>query len=276
MLDASGLMILAVTASNRGARPRKWPCFGSPNANRASMKALRRALLAAVAVLALTGASAPKDDAVFVLGALHALHDKEAGFGYDRLRHLILAADPDVILLEVTPEELEGRLETKGRPEYPRAIWPLLAQSPAIQALAMEPAGTQYQQMVGAASAEMAAIKARDPAIATAWSRFNASLSTALQAHWTTPDTTHDAVTDDLARAWYAVARESLGPRRAKGQMEWDGFMIDRAREAVAAHPGKRVLVLGSYRNRHLFQEALSKQAPERMVDMEEWLKGVR
>jgi len=241
------------------------------------MKAFRPAVLAAIAVLALTAAAnPPKDDAVFVLGALHALHEKEADFGYDRLKHLILAADPDVILLEVTPEELEGKLETKGRPEYPRAVWPLLAQSPEIKALAMEPAGDQYKQMVGAASAEMAAIKSRDPAAAAAWSRFNASLGTALQAHWITPDTTHDTVTDDLARAWYAVARESLGPRMAAGQVEWDGFMIDHAREAIAAHPGKRVLVLGSYRNRHLFEEALRKQAPERVVDMEEWLKGVR
>jgi hypothetical protein len=236
------------------------------------MKAIRHALVAAIAVLALTGASTPKDDAVFVLGALHALHEKEADFGYNRLKHLILAADPDVILLEVTPEELASRLDTKGRPEYPRAVWPMLAQSPAIKAVAMEPAGAQYQQMVGAASAEMAAIKSRDPATAAAWSRFNASLGTALQAHWTSPATTHDAVTDGLARAWYAVARESLGPRMAAGQVEWDGFMIDRARESIAAHPGKRVLILSSYRNRHLFEDALRRQAPERVVDMEEWL----
>lgn len=240
------------------------------------MNAFHHAVLAAVAVLGLTAASPPKKDAVFVFGALHTLHEKEAAFGYDRLKQLILAADPDVILLEVTPEELAGRLETKGRPEYPRAVWPLLGEAPAIKALAMEPAGEQYQQMVGAASAEMAAIKARDPAAAASWSRFNTSLATALQAHWTTPDTTHDAVTDDLARAWYAVARESLGPRMAAGQVEWDGFMIDRAREAIAAHPGKRVLVLGSYRNRHLFEEALRKEAPERMVEMEAWLKGMR
>jgi hypothetical protein len=48
---------------------------------------------------------------------------------------------------------------------------------------------------------------------------------------------------------------------------------VERTREAIAAHPGKRILVLASYRNLEAFRAGLKDEA--RLVDMEPWLRAV-
>ncbi len=93
-------------------------------------------------------AAAP-DHPVLVIGALHDLHEREPAFGYDQLRAAIRAFIPDILVLEVRPDELDERKPTPGRPEYPAVIWPLLAET-GVEAVAMEPGGEAFKAIAGA------------------------------------------------------------------------------------------------------------------------------
>jgi len=238
------------------------------------MKQLRLAALALAFAAGFTGelhaATAPPDG-VYVVGAIQRLHATEPSFGFDDLRRILDAVKPDVVVLEVRPDELAERKETQGRPEYPAVVWPWLAAHP-MPAVAMEPGGEAFKAMTGEAGALFAAFGAQKPQDDAYMTRLGKALSAALQDHWRHPADAHDAVTIDLVRAEGLAQARLGGDRFETSQAEWDGYMVARAGEAIAANPGKRVLVLASYRNLGAFREAL--KGDPRLVDMEPWLRA--
>lgn len=215
-------------------------------------------------------ACAQPADGVFVVGALQRLHATEPDFTFDDLRRVIDAVRPDVLVLEVRPDELVERKETPGRPEYPAVVWPWLAAHPTT-AVAMEPGGEAFAAMTGAAGARFGAFEREKPDAAARMSSLRRSLATALQAHWRHPADAHDQVTADLVGAQGLAQARLGGDGFEAGQAAWDGFMVARTREAIAAHPGRRILVLASYRNLQAFREGLEGEG--RLVNMEPWLR---
>jgi hypothetical protein len=238
------------------------------------MRKLAFLMMAALTMtgLALQAEPARAEGEVYVVGALQRLHATEPGFGYAHLRRILDAARPDVVVLEVRPDELAARGETPGRPEYPQVVWPYLRNHP-VAAAPMEPGGEAFARMSGAAGAAIETMERDAPEAAKAWSRMQVSTDAALQAYWRHPADAHDAVTADVVQASADRQAALAGGAYAAAQAEWDGYMADRAREAVLAHPGKRVLILASYRNRHLIEAAVRAAAPGRVVDMPGWLK---
>ncbi|MBU1376569.1 MAG: hypothetical protein KKE02_18650 [Alphaproteobacteria bacterium] len=237
------------------------------------MKQLRLAALALGFAAGFTGqlhaATAPLDG-VYVVGAIQRLHATEPSFSFDDLRRIIDAVRPDVLVLEVRPDELAERKDTQGRPEYPAVVWPWLAAHPAT-ALPMEPGGKAFEAMTGDAGRRFEAFAKEQPEADAYMTRLGRALSSVLQDHWRHPADAHDAVTRDLIRAQGLAQAKLGGEGFATSQAAWDGYMVDRTREAIAAHPGKRILVLASYRNLNAFRTGLTGEA--RLVDMEPWLR---
>jgi len=215
-------------------------------------------------------AHAQPADGVYVVAAIQRLHASEPAYGYPHLRRILDAVRPDVVVLEVRPDEAEARKDTPGRPEYPNVVWPWLADHP-LPVISMEPGGTTFAQMTGAAGARFERFGKEKPVADAYMTSLRRSLSAALQAHWRHPADAHDRVTADLVRA-EGLAQAQLGGKAFEtSQAEWDGYMVARTREAIAAHPGKRILVLASYRNLEAFREGL--KGEPRLVDMEPWLR---
>jgi hypothetical protein len=239
------------------------------------MKNLRLPALALAFAAGFTGqlhaATAPPDG-VYVVGAIQRLHASEPSFSFDHLRRIIEAVRPQVLVLEVRPDELAERNETQGRPEYPAVVWPYLAAHPTT-ALPMEPGDKVFEAMAGAAGRRFEAFATTKPEAAAYMSRLGRALSTVLQDHWRHPADAHDPVTRDLVHAQGLAQAQLGGPEFETSQAEWDGYMVDRTREAIAAHPGKRILVLASYRNLEAFRTGLKGES--RLVEMESWLRDV-
>jgi len=234
---------------------------------------MRMTVLITAALFALTTApAAARDSEVFILGALHGLHEKEDSFSYEALGQVIRAIKPDVILLEVTPEELAGKIETKGRPEYPKVIWPMLA-SGGPTAIAMEAAQPLYGELTGDAGKRWGAFAKQHPAESAALTRYGESTTDVLLVRWKSVADTQDEATDALGRARNRLNAALVAGSDA-GQMRWDAVMVDAAKTAIAANPGKRVLVLGSYRNRYMFVDELSRLRGVTLVDMRNWLEA--
>ncbi|MBB6427509.1 hypothetical protein [Sphingopyxis sp. JAI128] len=215
---------------------------------------------------------APPKDAVLVVGALHDLHPREPAFGYDDLGAAIRAFAPDVLVLEVRADELAGRTATPGRPEYPAVIWPLLA-AMEVETVAMEPDGALFGAISGEAGAAFDAMRRRDPGGAAALSRLAADVDAFLLAYWQGAAQVQDATTAALADGVQSARFALAGPAFAQAQARWDDFMTGRALAAVRAHPGKRVMVIGSYKNRALLDAALRKAAPRRVIDAGQWFR---
>ncbi len=220
----------------------------------------------------LAARAAAPGDGILVIGALHDLHDREPSFGYEHLRAAITAFAPDILVLEVRPDELAERKPTPGRPEYPAIVWPLLAQM-KVEAIAMEPGGAMFEAIAGEASAAFAALKKRDPEGAAALSRLDTEIEAILLRYWQDAGQVQDATTDAVAGSVHAAQFALAGPAFASAQSRWDGHMADMVRQAVRAHPGKRVLVIGSYRNRAMLEAAARDTAPRRVLDASDWIE---
>jgi hypothetical protein len=225
----------------------------------------------AIAVYAAEPAGRHPPD-VYVVGSLHDLHETEEAFGYATLQRIIETIRPDVLAMEVRPDEAAERKDTPGRPEYPKVVWPLLRQAP-VESVPLELGDPQFSRSVETFARQFAAFEQAEPSAAGWWSSYQSSLTTALHAHWRKPADTHDRVTEDLARSYYLTQYAVLGGELKRLQEEWDEQMVQRACAAVRAHPGRKVLVLVSYRNRHRFLDAIRQFAPDRLVDMERWLQ---
>ncbi len=209
-------------------------------------------------------------DAVIILAPLHGLHEQEPAFSYEDLRGILEAADPDVLLVETRPDELSGRTETPGRPEYPAVVWPWL-EPRTILVEAMEPGGEIFAAMTQATGAKYARFNTEQPAASARTQALRRSLTLALLQHWRHPADVHDALTRDLMQAAVLSERALGGPGDDDGQAAWDGYMIARAREVIAQNPGRRIIVLASYRNLRAFQEGLAGE--RRLTDAESWLR---
>lgn len=231
-------------------------------------------LLLLAALPARAAEPAEPANGVYVVGALHRLHEEEPGFDFRALESILDAVRPQVLVLEVRPDELEGRLETPGRPEYPAVVWPWIARH-EVELVAMEPGGATFSRITGAAGAEIEAFKARDAAGAADWARLRPAFETALKAYWRHPADTQGQVTADLARAQAIGDGRLVGAGFEAVQAEWDDHMLAQARAAVRAHPGKRILVLGSYRNRAGLEAGLRPVAGARLVEVETWLRSL-
>ncbi len=234
--------------------------------------ALAAALLSATALPAETPPLA--SDAVLVLGALHGLHAREDSFDYDRLYDLLKAFRPDVVILEVRPDELIGRTATPGRPEYPEVVWRWLREAKA-EAVAMEPGGRRFETLAKEASAAFATLASNDPKGAAALAAFDDALEAALLQYWQRTSQTQDETTARMVDSHTALRAAIAGPAFVKVQTAWDDDMAQVAIRTVATRPGKRVLVIGSYRNRVLLEDAVRKTAPARMMPATEWLASL-
>lgn len=216
--------------------------------------------------------AAASDDRVLVIGTLHDLHTREPAFGYDQLRDAILAFAPDVLVLEVRPDELAERKATPGRPEYPAVIWPLLAEM-RVEAVAMEPGGDLFEAITGEAGAAFEGLKRRDPDGAGALSRFDTAVEDMLLVYWQRPGQVQDETTASLAAGVQAARFALAGPAFAAAQSRWDVYMSDQALRVVRANPGKRVMVIGSYKNRAMLERVVREAVPQRAISASRWFE---
>lgn len=210
---------------------------------------------------------------VYIVGALHGLHEREDSFDYAALSRVIDGIDPEVLVLEVRPDELTERKDTPGRPEYPKTVWPWL-RGKTVAAIALELGNPEFTRRVTLVGERFAAFKQGEPRKSAWWSSYQTSLEQALLAHWRRASQTHDRVTEDLARSYYLTQYAVLSSELQQLQEQWDEEMVALARAAVRDNPDKKVLILVSYRNRHRFVDAIRLLAPERLVDMERWLRA--
>lgn len=212
------------------------------------------------------------DNRVLVIGALHDLHSREPAFGYDELKAAIVEFAPEVLVLEVRPDELAERKATPGRPEYPAVIWPLLTHMKA-DVVAMEPGGEIFKNITGNAGAVFDALKRRNPGGADALSRLDTATEDILLVYWQHAGQVQDETTAALAAGLQAAQFALAGPAFAAAQSRWEEYMSDRVLDAVRAHPGKRVMVIGSHRNRALLERVVREAAPQRAIIASDWFE---
>ncbi len=228
---------------------------------------------AAVLMLLTIGtAVAQKTTEVYVVGTLYKRHEQVPAFGLDVLRRVISDIKPEVLVLDVTPNELKDQTVHPSKIEYPQVIFPFAAQGgyPTYAAEPDEPLFTEIQKNIGEI---LERANAQRPTQRETLDAYSKATFDALKLHWTSPAAVQDGVTAAALSARGELSN-TLTPGMKKISADWDRHTADVAIRAAKEHPGKRVLVLTGIQNRPLVVEYLSKSPNLKVVDIEAWLRA--
>jgi hypothetical protein len=233
-----------------------------------------RQLAAALLLIAGTATrSAAQETQLFILSTVTRLHPELSYYDFGELRRRILDVRPDVIVLEVRPDELAERKETPGRPEYPAVVFPLL-QEKRYATYPMEPGEPVFGEMVKSYATLLQRFKETQPDAAATLNAYEAAAVAALRACWHSPAAVNSPLTDRIIEAKHQLQSAIMGPERATGWARWNDYMVDGVKRAVAENPGKRILALVGYDNAYWLRTRLANLSDARVIDMYDALGG--
>ncbi len=241
-------------------------------------KAVSRRLAAGLLAIGGLALSTPASAAarraqVYVLGTLYSRHERVPVFDFTKLRRIIEAVGPDVLVLDVSPAELKARKVHPSKAEYPAVVFPLLEQR-AFKTYAAEPDEPMFSEIVQAITAVRKQLQAADPATMAALKAHDDASYAALALRWRSAADVQDGVTRTVLEAKLALNDALIGPIEADGDRRWNAHMADVVHGAAMAAPGKRVLALTGIENRGPVVDLLAPRPGLALVDMERWLRN--
>lgn len=232
-------------------------------------KAIQGMLAATLAMTTISPALAASE--VFLLGTLYKRHEQVPAYNVATLVRIVEKVAPDVLVLDVTPDELSKRQVFPGKIEYTSGIFPLMEKRTFI-AYPAEPAEPLFSEIVEAVKARIQQFDKDQPALSASFKRTERNMYTMLGKHWNSAARVQDEVTSEMIDANARLHAEILGPVMKDADERWDRHTADMVKRAVSEHPGKRVLVLTGIRNRPLVQRNLQGDPEIKLVDMPAWL----
>lgn len=208
---------------------------------------------------------------VFLLGTLYKRHEQVPVYDVDTLTRIVQKVAPEVLVLDVTPDELKKQTVFPGKVEYTKGIFPLLNKQKFIVYPA-EPAEPLFSEIVEAVKASLTQFDKEKPALSASFKRTEKNVYAVLGSHWTSAARVQDNVTGEMIDAVARLQGELVGPVIQSADERWDRHTADVVIKAAREHPGKRILVLTGIRNRPLVQRHLQAAPELRLVDMPAWL----
>lgn len=234
------------------------------------MNKLFQCLAAATLVVAtITPALAASE--VFLLGTLYKRHEQVPAYNVDTLVRIVEKVAPDVLVLDVTPDELRKRTVFPGKIEYTHGIFPLMDKRKFITYPA-EPAEPLFSEIVESVKSRIQQFDTEQPELSASFKRTEKNMYAMLGKHWSSAARVQDDATSETIDASARLYAEILGPVKKDADERWDKHTADMVKRAVSEHPGKRVLVLTGIRNRPLVQRNLQGDPAIKLVDMPAWL----
>jgi hypothetical protein len=237
------------------------------------MSHARTAIRCALAALfAFTGGSALAATPVYVVGTLYKRHEQAPRYALADLARVIRAIRPQVLVLDVTPTELEKKQVFPGKIEYPGVIFPLLADTNLI-AYASEPGEPMFGEIVQATIRAFDDFRTTRPALSEALEGHDKATYAVLMQSWQSPADAHGGLAETAIAAHAALQDALVGPLAADGRRRWNEHIADVAARAAREHAGQRVLVLTGIENRGPVVGLLRAKPGVELVEMEPWLR---
>lgn len=218
------------------------------------------------------GAQTATPSQVYVLATLYQRHASTPAYTHDSLRQILRRIDPAAVVLDVSPNELAAQSVHPSKAEYPEVIFPLV-RSEGWRAYPGEPPEPTFSAIVGQLSKDLKRFQAESPALAEADRAFATSTYAALATLWRSPADVNGPVTDALLRARRAYQDRLAGAAVAEAWHRWNEHAAAMVRQAVADHPGQRILVLIGVENTGALRATLTDIPNLQLVDMERWLR---
>jgi hypothetical protein len=227
-------------------------------------------IVAALPVLSVVGA-APATE-VYVIGSLYGLHARAPGYDLEALRRIVVAIDPQVLVLDCTPREIATRTVHASKIEYPEVIFPLMRER-QYAVYPAEPDEPMFGEIVESIVEASQDLKRTRPEAAQAIEQFKKATDSVLTAYWQSPADAHDAITAQMLAAKEALQNRIIGPAAETGSIRWNRHWADSILRAARENPGRRILALTGIANRSPITLALKGATGIKVIDTTLWLR---
>ena len=218
-------------------------------------------------------ATARTQTTVIVLDTLHQMHAVVAAYDNAALKHAIEELKPDVLCVELQPDDLITRPAEKTKQEYPAIIYPLIDHH-HYRVYAMEPAEPLYSAILAPYRGNTEAFDTHEPARAEAFDKYSESLYAVLQAHWTSPAAANDEATDTAFRAKHVLQEALMGPAERAGWEAWNEHFLEVVQHAARENRGRRILVTVGAEHGYWLRAHLRNLADVTLLDTPAALRG--
>lgn len=145
------------------------------------MKRLIRILLPVILGCG-TAAQAWAANEVFLLGTLYKRHEQVPSYNVDALVRIVEKVAPDVLVLDVTPDELRKRAVHASKIEYTNGLFPLMEKRQFISYPA-EPAEPMFSEIVEGLKGRLQQFEREQPALSANFKRTEKNMYAVLAKH---------------------------------------------------------------------------------------------
>ena len=218
-----------------------------------------------------THAAAPTS--VYVVGTLYSRHQSIAAYDLNALRRIVLAIEPDVVVVDCTPAEVREQKVHPSKVEYPQVIFPLVQQH-GYRVYAAEPDEPLFTQIVQPLAQALTAFAKDNPEQARILDAYDKATWAALAMYWQSPADAHDETTGLALAGRKALDTRVHGELQAQANTRWIEHWVQVVRQAAAENPGKKILAVAGIDNREEIEWDLRRDSSLRVVDMAQWLRG--
>ncbi|QQS40515.1 MAG: hypothetical protein IPM63_14255 [Acidobacteriota bacterium] len=234
-------------------------------------RAFLSALITLFVVLSAPNAFAQTHTEVLVLSTLHQFHGKDNSYTFEELSEIVESYRPNIIAVELTPEDLRTRKEQKTKVEYQKSIFPS-ADKIKAKMVPMEPAEPKFSELVGLIRASDSELGEKKPDAADGFSTYVDALYGYLFDHWRSAAEVNSARTDALFEVKHAYQNSLYGEKQEKGWEGWNSHFLEKVLETARANKGSRILVTVGAEHSYWLREKLGEQEGIRLIDAETFL----
>lgn len=211
---------------------------------------------------------------VVVLDTLHQMHVQVPAYDNTVLGRAIEYLRPDVLCVELQPDDLTSRPPEKTKQEYPAVIYPLIDRH-RYRVYAMEPPEPTYGSLLAPYRDNATAFASRRPEAADAFGKYVDGLYAALKAHWTSPAEVNDEATDAALRAKHMLQDALMGPAEHAGWEAWNHHFLEVVERAARENPGRRIVVTVGAEHGYWLREHLRNAPGLTLLDTPAALHGL-
>jgi pheromone shutdown protein TraB len=182
---------------------------------------------------------------IIVLGTVH-FDQGNAPEYIKALKNTIEEINPGIICVELSPDQLEGKVAINSKPEYPDAIIPTARQH-GIEIVPIQPNTEEGLKLENEKEAAINRIRANEKNRVRweLWER----LEELSQEKWLDAlkdvkgiENVQSTQFDDLNfEPWYTLVQEYF-PEFATLWNNWNQYFLERIEETITRHPGKLIL----------------------------------
>lgn len=188
-------------------------------------------------------AYAQKKTEVIVLSTLHQFHSTNTKYSFETLAKTIERINPDVLAVELTPNDLESRREQKVKTEYVRSVFPLIDKH-KYKTVALEPNEPLYSELINLLKESNKENQENFPQKVEAFTTYSNAVYDYLFKYWTSIEAVNSSETDALFEVKHNFQNSLFGEKEAKVWNDWNSYFLKQIKDSAAKNKGKRILVL--------------------------------